>query len=157
MGKIPYVDVEDCKTMTHVVAPSAKEHIEEYLEVLWLSEDDGESLAKISSIAKKLAVSNPSVVEMLKKLAKQGYVRYEERQGVSLTPKGRRVGKQIVRNHRLLELLFAKSVGGHLDEEIACGMEHHLTEKFANNICTSLDHPRKCPHDYEIPKGRCCK
>ncbi|RMW33662.1 MAG: metal-dependent transcriptional regulator, partial [Nitrosopumilus sp.] len=23
--------------------------------------------------------------------------------------------------------------------------------------CTMLGHPRKCPHDHDIPVGECCK
>ncbi|MEK6929670.1 MAG: metal-dependent transcriptional regulator, partial [Thermoproteota archaeon] len=24
-------------------------------------------------------------------------------------------------------------------------------------LCTMLKHPRKCPHDHQIPMGECCK
>ncbi|MEK6980244.1 MAG: metal-dependent transcriptional regulator, partial [Thermoproteota archaeon] len=24
-------------------------------------------------------------------------------------------------------------------------------------LCTMLKHPRKCPHDHDIPMGDCCK
>ncbi|MFQ6134544.1 MAG: iron dependent repressor, metal binding and dimerization domain protein, partial [Nitrososphaerales archaeon] len=35
-------------------------------------------------------------------------------------------------------------------------IEHHMTEEFADALCTLMKHPRKCPHGNPIPKGRCC-
>jgi len=44
-----------------------------------------------------------------------------------------------------------------IDEEMVCGIEHHMNKQFTDALCTMLKHPRKCPHDHEIPLGDCCK
>jgi Iron dependent repressor, metal binding and dimerisation domain. len=44
-----------------------------------------------------------------------------------------------------------------IDEEMVCGVEHHMKKQFTDALCTMLGHPRKCPHDREIPIGECCQ
>ncbi|KEQ55759.1 DtxR family iron dependent repressor protein [Marine Group I thaumarchaeote SCGC AAA799-E16] len=43
-----------------------------------------------------------------------------------------------------------------IDEEMVCGIEHHMNKQFTNALCIMLNHPRKCPHNNEIPMGECC-
>lgn len=132
------------------------ENVEEYLEALWILDERGHELSKIVNIASHLKVSAPSAVEMLKKLGKSGYVKYKSYEGVQLTKKGRKIASLIIRNHRLAEVLMKKGLGEKVDEDVVCGMEHHMTVKFANALCRLLGHPRKCPHGNPIPKGSCC-
>ena len=66
--------------------------MEEYLEVLTIMEELGTNLVRISSIANHLHIAPPSVVQILRKLSKSGYVTYQPKQGVSLTEKGRPIG-----------------------------------------------------------------
>ncbi|MEM2906180.1 MAG: metal-dependent transcriptional regulator [Candidatus Bathyarchaeia archaeon] len=133
------------------------ENVEEYLEALWLSEEAGEPLARITWTAQRIGVSAPSTVEMLKKLEERGYVTYTPRRGVKLSEKGRAIARQIIRNHRLTELLMRETLGVNVDEGTVCGIEHHMTEEFADALCTLLKHPERCPHGNKIPTGKCCK
>ncbi len=112
--------------------------------------------AKVSIIAKLLNIKQPSVVQMLRKLHRRGYVIYSDGKA-KLTDKGEQMGMQMVRNARLLEVLMKNTLKIDLDEEMVCGMEHHMSKDFADAICTLLNHPRVCPHGYTIPGGRCCK
>ncbi len=132
------------------------ETVEEYLEALWILEEGGHKLSKIIDISSRLKVSAPSAVEMLKKLGRAGYVEYKSYEGIRLTNTGRKIASLIIRNHRLAEVLMKKGLGEKVDEEVVCGLEHHMTVKFANALCRLLDHPRKCPHGNPIPKGSCC-
>jgi DtxR family transcriptional regulator, Mn-dependent transcriptional regulator len=79
------------------------EHIEMYLKALWYIREKGQEL-KISSIAQLLNITQPSVVQMLQKLDSLNLVRYTPGE-VQITPEGESVGKQMVRNTRLLECL----------------------------------------------------
>ena len=133
------------------------ENIEEYLETLWIFEENRDAIAKIGQIAQHLRIAPPSAVEMLQKLKAKGFVTYKSREGVKLTKKGKEVARQIIRNHRLVELLMQKTLHAQVDEKVACGVEHHMSEEFTNALCTLLNHPRVCPHGNEIPKGKCCK
>ena len=130
------------------------EHIEMYLKALWYIREKGQEL-KISSIAQLLNISQPSVVQMLQKLDSLNLVRYTPGE-VQITPEGESVGKQMVRTTRLLEVLMKDALKIDIDEEMVCGIEHHMKNIFTDALCTLLKHPRKCPHGHIIPKGRCC-
>jgi len=136
------------------------ENVEEYLEALFILDEKGKKIAKITEVAESLKVTPPSAVEMLKKIEKQGLVNYRARVGVSLTKSGRKLAREIVRNHRLAELLLSKILKVDIDdasqESVACAIEHHISGKIAEAVCTKLRHPKKCPHGNDIPIGKCC-
>lgn len=148
------MELSGCRVL--YIEPVESEHTEEYLEAVWLLEELGESPVKISTISQNLAIAPPSAVQMLKKLEKSGYVKYLAREGVTLTRKGRVVGERMVRNGRLIEKMMADSLGIEVDPKVACGIEHHMSQEFADALCTLMKHPRKCPHGQPIPKGKCC-
>lgn len=137
------------------VGTAEAEHVEMYLKAIWHIKERNEDV-KISTIAKTLNVRQPSVVQMLKKLNGQKLVNYNKA-GVTLTEEGERIGASMMRNSRLLEVLMDSALKISVDEEMVCGIEHHMNKQFTDALCTMLNHPRKCPHDKEIPKGECCK
>jgi len=137
------------------VGTAEAEHVEMYLKAIWHIKEQGEEV-KISTIAKKLNVRQPSVVQMLKKLNQQNLVNYNKA-GVTLTEEGEKIGASMMRNSRLLEVLMDSALKVEIDEEMVCGIEHHMNKQFTDALCTMLKHPRKCPHDREIPMGECCK
>ena len=137
------------------VGTAELEHIEMYLKAIWHIKERGEDV-KISTIAKMLNVRQPSVVQMLKKLNIKNLVNYNKA-GVKLTEEGQAVGANMMRNSRLLEVLMESTLKVEIDEEMVCGIEHHMKKEFTDALCTMLKHPRKCPHDREIPMGECCK
>jgi len=136
------------------VGTAESEHIEMYLKAIWYIREKGE-VVKVSSIAKLLNVTQPSVVQMLRKLNSSQLVLYRKG-SVELTEEGERIGKQMMRNTRLLEVLMRDALKIEIDEEMVCGIEHHMKNIFTDALCTLLKHPRKCPHGHVIPKGKCC-
>ena len=137
------------------VGTAEAEHVEMYLKAIWHIKERGEDV-KISTIAKMLNVRQPSVVQMLKKLNGQNLVKYNKA-GVTLTKEGENIGASMMRNSRLLEVLMDSALNVEIDEEMVCGIEHHMNKQFTDALCTMLNHPRKCPHTYDIPPGECCK
>jgi len=137
------------------VGTAEAEHVEMYLKAIWHLKERKEAV-KISSIAKMLNVRQPSVVQMLKKLNGQNLVNYNKA-GVSLSEDGENTGAKMMRNSRLLEVLMKNSLKIDIDEEMVCGIEHHMNIQFTDALCTMLQHPLKCPHGHEIPRGECCK
>ena len=137
------------------VGTAEAEHVEMYLKAIWHIKERGEPV-KISTIAKMLHVRQPSVVQMLKKLNSQDLVEYNKA-GVFLTKGGENVGSNMMRNSRLLEVLMDSALKVEIDEEMVCGIEHHMNKQFTDALCTMLNHPRKCPHSHEIPSGECCQ
>ena len=49
----------DCRAAEHDTAPSTKEHVEEYLEVLRIFQEEGKDLVRISWIAERLGIAKP--------------------------------------------------------------------------------------------------
>jgi len=139
---------------TLFVGTAEAEHVEMYLKAIWHIKEKGGDV-KISTIAKMLNVRQPSVVQMLKKLNEKNLVNYNKA-GVILTKEGEKVGASMMRNSRLLEVLMESALKVEIDEEMVCGIEHHMNKQFTDALCTMLKHPRKCPHSHDIPKGECC-
>ena len=140
---------------TLFVGTAEAEHVEMYLKAIWLLKEPGEEV-KISTIAKMLNVRQPSVVQMLKKLNLKNLVTYNKA-GVKLTDEGQAIGSSMMRNSRLLEVLMDSALKVEIDEEMVCGIEHHMNKQFTDALCTMLKHPRMSPHGKEIPMGECCK
>jgi DtxR family Mn-dependent transcriptional regulator len=139
------------------IGTAESEHIEMYLKAIWHIKEKKQEV-KVSSIAKMLNISQPSVVQMLHKLNEEKLVYYEKGNNtMKLTSEGEKIGKRMVRNTRLLEVMMKESLKIEIDEEMVCGIEHHMKEIFTDAICTLLKHPRTCPHGYSIPLGKCCK
>src|SRR6185369_4833657 len=133
------------------------EHVEMYLKAIWHMRERKEKV-KVSSIAKILNVRQPSVVQMLHKLNDANLVKYVKGSAVmKLTTEGEKIGERMIRNTRLLEVMMKEALKIEVDEEMVCGIEHHMKEKFTDALCTLLKHPRSCPHGYDIPLGNCCK
>lgn len=146
------MDILDDETL--FVGTAEAEHVEMYLKAIWHIKERGGDV-KISTIAKMLNVRQPSVVQMLKKLNEKNLVNYNKA-GVILTEEGEKVGSSMMRNSRLLEVLMDSALKVEIDEEMVCGIEHHMNKQFTDALCTMLKHPRKCPHGHDIPKGVCC-
>ena len=136
------------------VGTAEAEHVEMYLKAIWHIKERNEPV-KISVIAKMLNVRQPSVVQMLKKLNEKELVEYNKA-GVFLTETGEKIGSSMMRNSRLLEVLMDSALKVEIDEEMVCGIEHHMNMQFTDALCTMLNHPRKCPHEHDIPMGECC-
>lgn len=103
--------------------PSMEDHIEQIYLLI-----DQKGYARVSDIAEALSVLPSSVTKMVQKLDKDDYLIYERYRGLSLTPKGMKLGKRLVDRHSLLEK-FLRSIG--VDEELIYndveGIEHHLS------------------------------
>ena len=139
------------------VGTAESEHVEMYLKAIWHIRERKEKV-KVSSIAKILNVRQPSVVQMLHKLNDANLVKYVKGNAVmKLTTEGEKIGEQMIRNTRLLEVMMKEALKIEIDEEMVCGIEHHMKEIFTDALCTLLKHPRSCPHGYDIPLGNCCK
>ena len=121
--------------------PSMEDHIEQIYLLI-----DQKGYARVSDIAEALSVLPSSVTKMVQKLDKDGYLIYERYRGLSLTPKGFKLGKRLVERHSLLEKLL-RLIG--VDEDLIYddveGIEHHLSwnsiDRIADLIQVLEDNP----------------
>lgn len=127
---------------------------EEYLEAIYRLKGYDRQV-KVSELAKNLDVTEPSVVEMLKKLENKGFLDYERYAGVKLTEKGVEEGMRVIRRHRLAERLLCDVLDRDISQvhEEACRLEHSVANETADEIARVLDGPTTCPHGNPIPDG----
>lgn len=138
------------------IGTARSESLEMYLKAIWHIGERGKEV-KVSSIAKLLNIRQPSVVSMLHKLNDENFVEYsKENISIRITAKGEQIARHMIRNTRLLEILMRDSLRIAIDEEMVCGIEHHMKEVFTDALCTLLNHPMRCPHGHPIPPGKCC-
>ncbi len=122
--------------------------MQEYLKTIYALRKEG-APAETTEIASRLGVKPSSVTEMLKKLADEGYVKYESYKGAELTAKGNKAASKIVRKHRLLERFLTDilKLAKNSVHEQACEMEHSLSDEAEEALCRVLQHPDLCPDD----------
>ncbi len=129
--------------------------IQQYLKLLYNLSEEGKK-AGTAAIANRLGISLPSVTEMLKKLAENGYITYEPYGSASLTDKGRKAAEKITRKHRLLEVFLYDilKIGKSKVHKEACELEHALSDEVENALSKVLHNPESCPDDRKpIPKS----
>jgi len=121
------------------------EHVEMYLKAIWHMRERKEKV-KVSSIAKILNVRQPSVVQMLHKLNDANLVKYVKGSAVmKLTTEGEKIGERMIRNTRLLEVMMKEALKIEVDEEMVCGIEHHMKEKFTDALMHVIEAPQVMP------------
>jgi len=131
--------------------------LEDYLKIIYklegrTPEDKG---VQTSVIAERLAISQASVSNMIKKLAEQGYIKYAPYYGVSLTQSGLKIALNMVRKHRILEQYLVERLGYSWDEVDAEAevLEHSISDKLANRMWEDLGQPTHDPHGSPIPSA----
>jgi DtxR family Mn-dependent transcriptional regulator len=103
--------------------------IENYIETIYDLEIKYGS-AHTGDIASRLDIKPASATEMMQKLSEMGYVSYEPYHGVSLTPKGRKIAKELMQRHKTLaKFLIIMGVDEETAEADACQIEHNVTPK----------------------------
>lgn len=128
---------------------------DELLEKLWYLNEAGRTVSSAEEI--RMNVELVELKSKLEELRGAGLVRIADH--IELTQEGEERARGIVRRHRLAEVLFSEVLLVSMEdaEASACELEHTLTERVVDRVCTFLGHPPKCPHGKPIPRGSCCR
>ncbi len=122
------------------------ESVEEYVEGIYRLQKEVDRVST-GEIAVYMSVSAGSVTTMVKKLAELNLVQHTPYHGIRLTAHGEKLAKQMTRVHRILECFFVQGGLPWNDvHELACKMEHYISEDFINLIDAQLGFPKTCPH-----------
>src|ERR671933_32255 len=146
-----HMNAGEAESVRHT--PSAAE--QDYIKQIYrLQEDTGR--ARTQELAARLGVKPSSVTAMLKRLAADPagpYVRHTPYRGAELTDKGRAVALEMLRHHRLIELLLVKLLDMPWDQvhTEAERLEHVLSEELEERIAAKLGQPTHDPHGDPIP------
>lgn len=131
----------------HKTQRAFSESVEEYVEGIYkLQRDVGR--VTTGDLAAYMMVSAGSATTMIKKMAELGLVQHEPYQGILLTEFGAKVAKQLLRAHRILEVFLVYNVGVPWNDvhELACKLEHYISEEIIGLIEAKMDFPKTCPH-----------
>jgi Mn-dependent DtxR family transcriptional regulator len=110
------------KPLTLNRSESTEDHLERIQELV-----NQKGYARVADIAASLSLSRSAVSNMVRRLARRGFVNYERYRGFTLTPAGRRVARHIKARHDILTEMF-EILGldaATVDQEVE-DIEHHL-------------------------------
>ena len=126
--------------------------MEEYLEAIGKLQERDEPITT-SALARECRVAPPTVTEMLHHLVEHGYIRYEPRREIELTPEGQALANTMIRRHRLWERFLQDVLGLRWDQvhEQACQLEHATSPDLERRLAQAAGDPDTCPHGHSIP------
>ncbi len=103
--------------------------------------------------AEGLGTTLPSVLGMLRRLAREGLVEMSAQKQIHLTPTGRTQAETTIRRHRLAERMVVDLFG--MELHLACieghRLEHAISPKLEEHIWERLGKPTTCPFGGPIP------
>jgi DtxR family transcriptional regulator, Mn-dependent transcriptional regulator len=126
---------------------------ENYLKAIFHLSIKTDKVVSTNAIAKQLETKASSVTDMIKKLSDKELVVYIKYQGVTLTKDGASIAANVIRKHRLWEVLLVEKFNFSWDEvhDVAEQLEHIQSPKLVNEIDSFLGYPKHDPHGDPIP------
>lgn len=126
--------------------------IEDYLGIMYILQRDGIPLVG-ARIAEALGVSPATVSNTLKRMKRDGLVDLDNLEGPTLTESGLESARSVMRRHMLTEWMLLKmlNVNWAQTHAEAHQLEHAISEGLAEQMSTSLDDPKFCPHGNPLP------
>lgn len=131
-----------------------KQSTQDYLKAIAsLAVLDVKTSVKPKDIADRLNVSPAAITDMVRKLESEGYVTSAPYKGVFLTEKGRKIGANMIRHHRLWEAFLHDELGLSWDQvhDEAERLEHACSDALIDKIEEKLGFPAFDPHGNPIP------
>ena len=130
---------------------------EDYLALIWKAcewPDDGRR-PNTTDLAAALGVTPSTVSASLKRLAREGMIKYRPYGNIELTEEGERIGRAVVRRHRIIETYLVTSLGMPWDQvhDEADRLEHAASEELVDRMDEVLGHPDADPHGDPIPRS----
>jgi DtxR family transcriptional regulator, iron-dependent repressor len=128
------------------------EVIAHYLEAIYYIRAEGEAV-RSARLADWLGVSRPTVTAALRRMDRDGMVRFNARKEIELTQRGDAAAAAIVRRHRIVERWLSDVLG--LDwvaaDAEAERLEHAVSQAVEEKLYHALGKPKTCPHGNPIP------
>jgi DtxR family transcriptional regulator, Mn-dependent transcriptional regulator len=135
--------------------------LEDYLEAIFHIVSQKQA-ARAKDISMRLKVNGSSVTGALHALSERELVNYAPYDVITLTPKGERLARDVVRRHEAFHDFLVKvlGVGDAEAEEAACKMEHAVPRAIFERLLRFLEFVETCPQagvDWVEEFGYYCK
>jgi Mn-dependent DtxR family transcriptional regulator len=122
---------------------STEDHLERIQELL-----DRKGYARVADTAASLGLSRSAVSNMVRRLARRGFVNYERYRGFTLTLAGRQVAQHIRARHKILAEMFEMlGLDAPTVEREVEDIEHHLRPQtlavFSKLVSFWREHPEQ--------------
>ncbi len=126
--------------------------LERYLEFIYLMAVEGQPIIG-ARLAKSLHVSRPSVTATLKRLVREGMIKFNSRKEIQLTAKGQSLAEYLQRRHCIIERWLTEELGLSWEESDAQAhqLEHAMSDQVAEMLNRHLGSPTTCPHGNPVP------
>ncbi len=121
--------------MTPNITPS----MEDYLKAIYRITVSGDPVTT-RRIAERLAISQPSVSIMAKRLDRLRLIRHTRYHDVALTPEGKRLALATLRRSGLIERFLVETLGYAWDDahHEAERLEHHISDRLAVRMAGAI-------------------
>lgn len=125
---------------------------EMYLKTILELEEEGVAPLR-ARIAERLHQSGPTVSQTVARMERDGLVAVQDDRHLVFTNKGRAHAVEVMRKHRLAELLLVKVIGLPYEEahEEACRWEHVMSGRVERRVYDLLGQPARSPYGNPIP------
>ena len=124
---------------------STEDHLERIQELI-----ERKGYARVADLADSLHLSTSAVSNMVRRLARRGFVNYERYRGFTLTTTGRQVAQHVQARHQTLTE-FLELLGLHpetVNREVE-DIEHHLRPETLKTFSQLVSFWRAHPHQLE--------
>jgi len=118
-----------------------------YLTLIYRRRYEESKVVRTTELARNLKVQPATVTETVQKLAEKGFVEYSPYREIRLTDEGVYNAQRLLRNHRLLEVLFVNALNYDVSKacDEAAKLEHYVSENLVDRVCQTYEHPLICP------------
>jgi len=120
--------------------------LEDYLEAI-SAVSEGDGVARVRDIAKRLSVRQSSVTAALRSLSEKGLVNYSPYEVITLTDEGEKIARSVRRRHRIIRdfLTNILLIDDATAEANACRMEHTMDKDVLRRLSRFAEFVRESP------------
>jgi len=120
---------------------------EDYLEAIFHIVAEKRA-ARVKDIAQRLGVNPSSVTVALGLLSEKGLINYAPYDIITLTSRGMKISKNLVRRHEVLRDFFLNVLSVDIDvaDKAACSMEHALPGQILDRLTQFLNFIERNPN-----------
>ncbi len=133
---------------------STEDHLERIQELI-----EQKGYARVADLASSLKLSTSAVSNMVRRLARRGFVNYERYRGFTLTATGRQVAQHVKARHQILtEFLQLLGLDAEVINREVEDIEHHLRPEtlkmFSQLVAFWRAHPAQLKSFRDFSDGR---